>query len=127
MWCIAQKKFVSTTPQNGPLIEGTLSTLPGARYGVEVEILETDFGLVSEYVNVKINHQDFGKCTPSGTGTCKWYLCTLQKDKVETTKDTIDVTIKFSDESNAFEHCDNQVEARITLHLLGKLWNTTHA
>ena len=118
---LVEKTFDSATPQNGPLIEGTISALFGARYSVHVEIKETDFGFDSEYVIIKIDNQDFGKCTPSGTGTCNWYRCTLEKDEIESANYVVFIFIQFSNDVNALEHCENQVEARITLQLIGEI------
>ena len=71
-----------------------------------------------------MNNQDFGKCTPPGTGTCNWYRCRLEKGEVESTNDTVAIIIQFSNEVDASKHCENQVEARITLHLLGKRYES---
>lgn len=114
--------FTSTFPQHGPLINGKISTIPQALYAVEVEIKETDFGDgATEYANVTVNGANFGKCTPSGYGTCRWYMCdSLDKHEVIAVGNTVDVTIQFGHGVDAFEKCENQVEARITFRLIGK-------
>ena len=120
--CLVIERFTSTVPQHGPVISGVISTIPQARYTVKVEIKETDFGDgTSEYANVAVNGIDFGKCTPSGHGTCKWYTCdNLIKKEVIALKDTALLTIRFGPGVDAFEKCDHQVEARITFELTGK-------
>ena len=120
--CLVIERFTSTVPRQGPVISGEISTIPQARYTVKVEIKETDFGDgTSEYANVSVNAIDFGKCTPSGHGTCKWYTCdTLIRIEVIALTDTALLTIRFGPGVDAFEKCDHQVEARVTLKLTGK-------
>lgn len=94
---------------------------------MQVEIKETDFGDDSEYVIIKIDNQDFGKCTPPGIGTCNWYRCTLEKDEIEFANDIVVILIQFSNNVNALEdHCEKQVEARITLQLIGEIRTLEH-
>ena len=85
---------------------------------MKVEIKEIDFGTPSEYVNITVNGINYGKCSPPGW-QCTWYQCPLENNELITANGEVHVIIQFSDAVDAIRYCDNQAEARITLHLKG--------
>ena len=112
-----KQEYQSRLPNKGPLIEGTISVLPAALYSVQVDILQTDFGESSEYVDVTLDHDSYGRCSPPATGSCEWYPCKLNKNELRAINTSATIDIQFSSEVEATRYCASQVEARITLVL----------
>ena len=76
---------------------------------------------INEYANVTVNGKYFGRCSPSGDGTCNWYMCDkLDQDVVIAAGNTMVVIIQFGTGVDAFEECGHQVEARITFRVIGR-------
>ena len=120
--CLVTETFTSTVPRHGPLINGEISTIPKALYNVMVEIKAKEKGEgTSEYANVTVNGKYFGRCSPSGDGTCNWFMCdTLDQDVVIASGNTMVVIIQFGTGVDASEECGHQVEARITFRVIGR-------
>ena len=104
---------------HGPLIEGTISVLPQALYRLQVDILQTDFGEFSEYVNITLNDRSYGRCSPPAKDSCDWYPCDMDESEFRAANDSVNVHIQFSRDVEATRYCQSRVEAKITLELKG--------
>ena len=119
---LVQAELYSSAITQEPVIAGTIPLVPNALYGLKVEILETDFDTDDEFVNVTINGESVGICSPSCEGCCNWHYCSkLDKTVERSSNNSIFVQLAYSEGVNIgrFDCSGHTVGARLNFTLIG--------
>ena len=59
--------------------------------------MTTDTGADSEYADVTIDGQSFGRCNPGYPDRdCRWYTCSLSKSQLTTSSSNIPIQLQYS-------------------------------
>ena len=119
---LVQAEYYSSAITQEPVLTGTIPLVPNALYGLKVEILETDFDTHEEFVNVTINGESVGICSPSCEGCCNWHHCSnLNKTVERSNNNSVSIELAYSEGVNIGRFdCDGQtIGARINFTLIG--------
>ena len=108
------KVLVSSTPDPGPLISDTIAVTPDRAYDVKVELYLTDMDASSEYVDIVIDGQNVGTCTPSiCQGCCTLHDCAISPSQITSSSSSMSISMQYS----------NQVEGTVaTCPVDGQNW-----
>ena len=119
---LVQAEYYSSAITQEPVIAGAIPLVPNALYGLKVEILETDFDTDDEFVNVTINGESVGICSPSCEGCCNWHHCSnLNKTVERSNNNSVFIELAYSKGVNIgrFDCSGQTVGARINFTLIG--------
>ena len=99
---IVRETFWSSSPEHGPVIDSTMSTMANVLYGVQIEIMLTDTSATNEYATIYLNDENFGDCNPRGNQCgCTYETCSsLMNTKIQPNSTSIKIRIEFSSEVN---------------------------
>ena len=91
------KVLVSSTPDPGPLISDTIAVTPDRTYDIKVELYLTDMDVSSEYVDIEIDGQNVGTCTPNlCQGCCTLHDCAISPSQITSSSSSMSVSLQFS-------------------------------
>ena len=118
---LVHAEYYSSDVIQEPVITGIIPLVPHALYGLKVEILETDFDTDDEFVNVTINGESIGICSPSCEGCCNWHYCSNLNKTVDRSNNNVSVQLEYSKGVNIGRfYCSGQtVGARLEFNLIG--------
>ena len=91
------KIFVSNNPDPGPLISETIDVTQDRAYDVKVELYLTDLDYQNEYVDIKIDGQNVGRCIPSiCAGCCTLHDCAISPSQITSSSSGMSVSMQYS-------------------------------
>ena len=91
------KVLVSSTPDPGPLISDTINVTPDRTYDIKVELYVTDMDASNEYVDITIDGQNVGTCTPNlCQGCCTLHDCAISPSQITSSSSGMKVSMQYS-------------------------------
>ena len=91
------KVLVSSTPDPGPLISDSIAVTPDRAYDIKVELYLTDLNAADEYVDITIDGQNVGRCTPNiCQGCCTLHDCSLSPSQITSSSSGMKVSLQYS-------------------------------
>ena len=91
------KVLVSSTPDPGPLISDTINVTPDRAYDIKVELYVTDMDASDEYVDITIDGQNVGTCTPNlCQGCCTLHDCAISPSQITSSSSGMKVSMQYS-------------------------------